>query len=79
MVRQVILGSTDEERRRSLETIVSETERLRDIAKADGFDFLAFLLENVLLEARSTLIGQGHEPPTRAPSDAARPPFRSCR
>ena len=59
---------TDPEKREALDTIILESERLRNLAKGIDEGFLAFLLENVLHEARATLIGGGHEPPTSSPS-----------
>ena len=43
------------ERRAALEQIIRESEIMRDLAARSGHDFLAFLLANVLEEARSTL------------------------
>lgn len=63
---------TGPDKREILETIIRDSLRLRDLAKASEQDFLAYLLETVLHEARSTLIGQGYEPPVRAPSGEAR-------
>ena len=51
------------EKREALNTIILESERLRNLGKGSDNDFLAFLLENVLHEARATLIGEGQEPP----------------
>ncbi|MEX0853892.1 MAG: hypothetical protein WD036_11510 [Bauldia sp.] len=65
-------ATKDAERREALETIIRESERLRNLAKASGEGFLAYLLETVLHEARATLIGQGHAPPAHAPSAGAR-------
>ena len=54
-------------KRGALELIIRDSEQMRDLAASAGEDFLAYLLENVLHEARATLIAAGHEPPTRAP------------
>jgi hypothetical protein len=50
--------------REALQTIIRESERMRNIAKAHGNDYLAFLLEQVLHEARATLVGAGEDVPT---------------
>jgi len=50
-------------RREALEQIIRDSQHMRDLAAAAREDFLAYLLENVLHEARSTLIAAGHEPP----------------
>lgn len=55
------------EQQEALATIIRDSERLRNIAKQSDHDFLAFLLENVLHEARATLIGNGQEPPASSP------------
>ena len=49
----------DAEKRDALETIISNSEWLRDRAKRNGHGFLAYLLGLVLHEARATLIGHG--------------------
>ena len=51
----------------ALKTIIRESQKLRDLAKANGDDLLACLLENVLHEARSTLLGAGQELPKDEP------------
>ncbi len=53
----------EKQRWHALATIIRESKRLRDLAKVNGDDFLAYLLENVLHEARSTLLGAGKELP----------------
>lgn len=55
---------TDSDAREVLERIIRDTEPLPNVAKNAGQDFLAYLLEQALHEARSILIGAGHEPPT---------------
>ena len=70
MARRMI----DEQKRwQALATIIWGSQKLRDLAAANGDDFLAFLLENVLHEARSTLIGAGQELPKDEP-DAGNAP-----
>lgn len=51
--------------RAALETIIRQTETLPRLAQDAGFDFLAYLLEQPLHEARSILMGAGYEAPTR--------------
>ena len=40
----------DTERREALQTIIRESERLRNLARASGEGFLGYLLETVLHE-----------------------------
>ena len=56
----------DDQKREALTTIIRNSERSRDLARASGGDFLAFLLEGVLHEARAELIGARHAAPTTA-------------
>ena len=56
-----------QERWQGLAVIIRESQKMRDLAAANGDDFLAFLLENVLHEARSTLLGAGKELPRDEP------------
>ena len=46
---------TSTERRAALEHIVRESEIMRSLAERSGNDFLAFLLANVMEEARAML------------------------
>lgn len=69
----------EKQRWQALATIIRESQRLRDLAKANGDDFLAYLLENVLHEARSTLLGAGQELPKDKPDAGSAPvvlPFK---
>ena len=47
----------EKQRWRDLATITRKGQRLPDLAKANDDDFLAYLPENVLHEALSTLLG----------------------
>ena len=49
---------TSDERRAALEQIIRESEIMRSLAAGAGHDFLAFLLANVLEEARPTLAAE---------------------
>jgi hypothetical protein len=51
---------TDDERADALREIVSEAQRLRIKASHAGADMLAYLLENVLHEARAELGKRGY-------------------
>ena len=53
----------DLRRWQALATIIRESQKMRDLAAANGDDFLAYLLENLLHEARSTLLAAGKELP----------------
>ena len=69
----------EKERWQALATIIRESQKMRDLAAANGDDFLAYLLENVLHEARSTLLGAGQELPKDEPDAADSPvvvPFK---
>ena len=55
----------DAERREALETISRESERLRNLAQRSGGGYLAFLFEQALHDARSTLIAEGYVPRAR--------------
>ena len=46
---------TNTERRTALEQIIRESEIMRNLAAHAGHGFLAFLLANVIEEARATL------------------------
>ena len=59
---------TDTEKAEALRTIIADGERLRELAAKADAGMLAFLLENVLHEARVLLIGAGHEPQAPRPS-----------
>jgi hypothetical protein len=50
---------TDDERNDALRTIAVEAQRLRTLAGNAGADMLAYLLENVLHEARAELAKTG--------------------
>ena len=54
---------TDDEKRAALAQIIATTEPLPRLAHNAGEDFLAYLFEMALDEARSILIAAGHEPP----------------
>ena len=62
--------------REALETIIRESERLQNLAKASGNPFLASLLGDALREARATLLGEGHELPPSEPSGPTVVPFK---
>lgn len=59
---------TPEEQAEHLRTIAHEVQRLRDLAKLADADMTAFLLENVLHEARAELGKRG------LPTDDPNPP-----
>jgi len=54
----------DAGKRTALETIIRESQRLRDLAKDAGEELLAYQLEMVVHEARASLLGCGGEPPS---------------
>jgi hypothetical protein len=56
------------EKRTALDRIIHLSEGLPALAKGAGEDFLAFLFEQALNEARAILIGSGYAPPSRAPA-----------
>ena len=60
-------------RREALERIIRDSQHMRDLAAAAREDFLAYLLENVLHEARAALMAAGHEPPAASGAPRAVP------
>ena len=62
---------TSEEKAAHLRTIAHEAARLRDLAKLADAGLLAFLLENVLHDARAELGARGF--PTEEPEPPADP------
>ena len=66
----------DKEKREALATIIRESERLRKLALKNGDSTLGFLLENVLHEARKTLLEAGHQLPKLEASGKTIVPFK---
>lgn len=56
------LPVTGDERAEALAKIITDAEAMCDLAKRADLDFLAFLLANVLEEARSVLVSEGYVP-----------------
>jgi hypothetical protein len=57
----------DDERNASLRTIAIEAQRLRTLAHNAKADMLAYLLENVVHEARAELVKTGASPEPEPP------------
>jgi hypothetical protein len=66
------MPASDKEKLEVLATIITESERLRNLALEADQGFLAYLLETALHEARANLIGAGHAMPIEAPDAAKR-------
>jgi hypothetical protein len=62
----------DDKKRDALERIIREVSESRTLAQAAGEGFLGYLLEAALHEARSVLIGAGHDAPPDAPRGGLR-------
>ena len=56
-----------DERRDLLTAIITKSEETVQLARRLGEDFLAYLAEQPLHEARSILLSEGAEPPTPKP------------
>jgi hypothetical protein len=64
----LLAALSDTEKAEEIRTVIAEVLRLRDCATRAEADMLAFLLENVLHEARAELAARGYPPELNGPS-----------